>query len=67
MTDQHNLELLIDSHFPIAVLETHEEQRAVDLIKSIYGKKNKGLQIWTVVEGLKNHLITDLDMITIFI
>jgi len=58
MTDQHNLELLIDSHFPIVVLETHEEKRAVDLIKAIYAKKNKGLMIWTAVEGLKNHLLT---------
>ncbi|HHI94271.1 MAG TPA: AAA family ATPase [Gammaproteobacteria bacterium] len=58
MTDRHNLKLLIESHFPIVVLETHEEQRVVDLIKSLYGKKKRGLQVWTASEGLKNHLLT---------
>jgi len=58
MTDQHNLELLIESHFPIVILETHEEERAVNLIKDLYGKKKKGIQIWTASEGLKNHLLT---------
>ena len=58
MTDQHNLEVLIESHFPIVVLETHEEQRVVNLIKDIYTKKKKGLQVWTASEGLKSLLLT---------
>jgi AAA+ superfamily predicted ATPase len=55
MTDQQNLALLIESHFPIVVLETHEEQRAVNLIKDLYAGKKHGLQIWTASEGLKSH------------
>jgi AAA+ superfamily predicted ATPase len=59
MTDQHNLELLIGSHFPIVIIESHEERRVVDLIKGLYMEKRKGLQVWTASEGLKNHLLTE--------
>ena len=31
MTDQQNLESALRSHFPIIVIETHEEKRALTL------------------------------------
>lgn len=57
MTDQHNLEIALQSHFPIIVIETHEELRAVDLIKQIVTQKSDGLMVWSAGKGLHNYLI----------
>ena len=35
MPERHDLELLIKSHIPIIVIETREEARAVDMIRSM--------------------------------
>lgn len=56
MIEQRNLEILIESHFPIIVIETHEEQRALDLLKRIVAKKGGGFHTWTVTRGLKSVL-----------
>lgn len=58
MADQKSLEALIESHFPIIVIETKEEQRVVDLIKNTALDSENGIQIWTAGEGLKNHLLS---------
>lgn len=56
MIERRNLEILIDSHFPIIVIETHEEQRALELLKNIVMVKGNGFYTWTVTQGLKNIL-----------
>ncbi len=43
--DYHDISLLLRSHSPILVLQTHEEQRAVDLLKNI--ALNMGSAIFT--------------------
>lgn len=57
MSDQKNIEAALRSHFPIVVIETHEEKRAVELIRTIVTRKSDGLLIWTAGDGLRNHLI----------
>jgi SpoVK/Ycf46/Vps4 family AAA+-type ATPase len=57
MLDQRNLELLLQSHFPIVVVETHEEQRAVQLLQALVAKNGTRLLLWTATEGLKDHLL----------
>ncbi len=53
MNDQHDLELVIRSHFPIIRIETHEERRAIELLQKTAINQKKQLQQWTVTDGLK--------------
>ncbi len=59
MLDQRNLEILLQSHFPVVVVETHEEQRAVQLLQGLVAKNGTRLLLWTATEGLKDHLLGD--------
>lgn len=54
MIERRNLEILIDSHFPIILIESHEELRALEMLKNIVAAKQGGLYTWTVTQGLKN-------------
>ena len=58
--EYHEISLLIRSHTPILILETHEERRAINLLKDI--AMNIGLPIfkWSVTSGMKREDI-DLD------
>ncbi|ABA57868.1 AAA ATPase [Nitrosococcus oceani ATCC 19707] len=58
MSDHYDIELLIKSHIPIIVIETHEELRAVDLLMQIARRVAKPTFKWSVTEGLKR---MDLD------
>ncbi len=53
MSDSHDLELILKSHIPIVVIETREEQRAVNLIQSIQIRIGVPVFRWTVTEGLR--------------
>ena len=53
MNDAHDLEIIIRSRIPIIVIETHEEQRVVDLFRSIALRLAKPLFKWTVTQGLR--------------
>lgn len=53
MFDQRNLELVLQSHFPIVVIETHEERRALKLLKKVVAADGKSLYWWSAAEGLK--------------
>jgi len=57
MLEQHNLELLLDSHFPIVVVETHEERRSVELLSRIAGAKGQALFVWSASQGLQNQVL----------
>ncbi len=58
MTDQQNLESALRSHFPIIVIETHEEKRALKLIRSITRGNTNGMMYWTAAEGLVSPLFS---------
>lgn len=53
MIERRNLEILLNSHFPILVVETHEEQRALELLKGIVATKGDHFHSWSITEGLK--------------
>ncbi|QKT03906.1 AAA family ATPase [Ectothiorhodospiraceae bacterium 2226] len=52
MLDKRNLELLLDSHFPIVVIETHEEARGLGLLKTIAASRPGRLLSWSAAIGL---------------
>ncbi|WP_028239268.1 AAA family ATPase [Stutzerimonas azotifigens] len=56
MIERRNLEILVGSHFPILVIETHEEQRALDLLRGILLERGTAFYTWTVAQGLKGQL-----------
>ena len=58
MTDQQNLESALRSHFPIIVIETHEEKRAVQLLRTITKGHPYGMLYWTAADGLRSPLFT---------
>ncbi len=53
MNDQHDFELVLRSHFPIITIETHEENRAVDLITKTARTQKRALHQWSITEGLR--------------
>ena len=52
MNDFNDLKLALNSHFPIVVIETHEEGRALDLLSRAVVEGERGLVKWTVTDGL---------------
>ena len=59
MPDRENLAVLIKSHFPILVVETQEEGRALALLKLISASDGHRLVVWTATEGLKELTAAD--------
>jgi SpoVK/Ycf46/Vps4 family AAA+-type ATPase len=53
--DLHNLKLKLDAHFPIVIIETHDEQRVTDLLKMATAEhKQLGtLRVWSASHGLE--------------
>jgi hypothetical protein len=43
MNDQRDLTLIIRSRFPIVLIETHEEQRAMALLEQVARLEGQGL------------------------
>ena len=58
-TEQNDLALLIRSKNPIVVIETHEEQRALELLTTIAISKNLPLFAWHMTEGLRRVEVTN--------
>jgi len=58
MGDLADLELVLRSRVPVVIVETHEENRAVDLFKRLAIPLNMPVFLWTVTEGLRR---VDLD------
>lgn len=52
MYELNDLLLLLQSSQPIISIETHEEQRALDLIKRCQIKLNKRIVHWSITRGL---------------
>lgn len=51
--DEHDLELLIASRFPIIAIETHEESRAIELLARCALRRALPLRSWSVTTGLQ--------------
>jgi len=54
LKDEHELELLIASRFPIIAIETHEEQRALELLKRCASRRNLAVFTWSITGGWKS-------------
>jgi SpoVK/Ycf46/Vps4 family AAA+-type ATPase len=59
MNNSHDLELILKSHIPIVVIETHEEKRALNMLTQLSVSLFKPLFHWTVTEGLERR---DIEM-----
>ncbi len=53
MSDEHDLELVINSRVPLVVVESHEELRVLDLLRSMVLRLQRPLFHWTITQGLK--------------
>lgn len=53
MNEQHDLALLLKSHFAIVAIETHEEARAVALLERITNQKQWPCYTWSIADGLR--------------
>lgn len=51
--DVHELEVLIRSRVPLVVIESHDENRVLSLIRSLESRLGKPLFAWSVTEGLR--------------
>src|SRR5688572_12317708 len=56
MSDQRDLALLLKSRFPLVVIETHEEARAVALLERITNQEQWPLYTWSIADGLRRVL-----------
>ncbi len=53
MNNKNDFELALNSHFPLLVVETHEEGRVVELLITLARAAATPLQQWTITDGLK--------------
>ena len=53
MTEQHDFALLLRSHTPIMALETHEERRAVKLLKQVTDELDLPIFKWSITDGMQ--------------
>jgi len=53
MKDEHELELLIASRFPIIAIETYEEQRAIELLTRCASRRKLPVFTWSLTSGWK--------------
>ncbi|MAR91527.1 MAG: ATPase [Pseudomonadales bacterium] len=58
MPDLRDLEIMMDSRVPIIVIETHEEPRALELVRRAGIKQHKPVFSWSVTEGVKRMDLT---------
>ena len=59
MDNSHDLELILKSHIPIVVVESHEERRVLDILTRLTLGLAKPLFKWTITEGLER---VDIDL-----
>lgn len=53
MIERDNLAILLKSHFPLILIESHEEQRALGLLRGLVTGQDRSLFTWTVTRGLE--------------
>jgi ATP-dependent 26S proteasome regulatory subunit len=59
MNDQHDLELMVTSRFPIILIETYEEPRVLELLERICNLRGLALFTWNISQGLQRNARTD--------
>ena len=64
MKEVKDLRLLIDSRYPVIVIETWEERRALDLLTRIGMAESRPVFSWTVTEGLNRVEFSDAPAFT---
>lgn len=53
MTERSDLELLLASHYPLLTIATFEEERTLELFRTIATRGERTLACWTVSDGLR--------------
>jgi len=56
MNDQRDLALLLKSRFPLVVIETHEEARAVSLLERIANQEQWPFYTWSIADGVRRRV-----------
>lgn len=51
-TERHDLELLMRSRIPLIVVETHEENRVLDVVRALKPGAQQPLFTWSITDGL---------------
>ena len=51
--DAHELGLIIDSHTPLIIIQSHEETRVLDLLMQASNTRTLPMQVWSVTDGLR--------------
>lgn len=59
MGEGHDLELLIKSHLPLIIVESHEETRLLQLLTTLALKQYRPLFRWSITDGLQRR---DIDL-----
>lgn len=53
MTNNRDIELVIKSHIPLVLIETHEELRVIDILRAVALNIGKPVFKWSITEGLQ--------------
>lgn len=51
--DAHEIGLIIDSHVPLIVIQSHEETRVLDMLMQACNVRTLPMQAWSVTDGLR--------------
>lgn len=54
MQDAHDLGLILDSRVPLVVIQSHEENRVLDLLMQVTNKRTLPMQVWSLTDGLRS-------------
>jgi SpoVK/Ycf46/Vps4 family AAA+-type ATPase len=55
MSDKKDLMMILQSHIPLVVIETHEEHRALELLTDVAATLGKPLKTWSITQGLNSY------------
>ncbi len=53
MQDARELGLIIDSHVPLIVIQSHEETRVLEVLMQVSNTRTLPMQVWSVTDGLR--------------
>ncbi|WP_078120298.1 AAA family ATPase [Thiosocius teredinicola] len=53
MQDRNDLHLILSGHFPLITVQSHEEQRVLELLRGIALDQHRPLYRWSITEGLR--------------
>ncbi len=56
MNDRHDLNITLNSHFPLITVQSHEERRTLDLLRELARKNRRPMYRWSTTEGLRREV-----------